>query len=149
MMDDFAQTSTESQFLGAALGALTGGGGGGGAKPAAAPPGLAQTQNSSGTAPINVIDNSKPAGGSGPQIPPQMMMPPMMPGMMPGMMPSPMYGYGMPPVIQVDKEGRIVNQAQSTAGKSTMALIQRILMLEQELEMLKKQKYDEEKSVKE
>lgn len=42
-------------------------------------------------------------------------------------------GLGMPVVVKVDNMGRIIN---SDEGKSTLALIHKVLLLEQELEML-------------
>ena len=67
--------------------------------------------------PINVIDNSK-----GPSVPESNTG-----GYGAGM------GLGMPVVVKVDNMGRIIN---SDEGKSTLALIHKVLLLEQELEML-------------
>ena len=50
----------------------------------------------------------------------------------------------MPPVVMVDKDGNMINPQQTLKGKSTMALVQKIIMMEQELELLKKQKHEDE-----
>ena len=44
----------------------------------------------------------------------------------------------------VDKNGNPVNPATLVRGKSTMALVQKIIMMEQELELLKKQKIEDD-----
>ena len=41
-----------------------------------------------------------------------------------------MGGSMMPPVIMVDKDMKMINPQQTDKGKSTMALVQKIIMLE-------------------
>ena len=85
-----------------------------------------------------MIDNSRPGenngnkggqcGGcfNGAAYPGYPMMMPMMPGYP--------YGYGgAPPVITVNEKGEVVDKK----AKSTMALVQKIIMMEQELAILK------------
>ena len=66
------------------------------------------------------------------------MMMPMMPGGYP-------YGYGgvaAPPVVTVNEKGQVVDNKKT---KSTMALVQKIIMMEQELAILKQQHDSKEK----
>ena len=123
-VDDLAQTSTESEFVGGlmkAAGGLMGGAAGGG-DGGGAPPPPPPKAGGGGTGPINVIDNSRGAmgGGQGAGGPPGY-------GYYGGGMP----GYPMmPPVMMVDKDGNPINPQTTLKGKSTMALVQKIIMME-------------------
>ena len=56
---------------------------------------------------------------------------------------NPGMGCGVPPVVRVDKQGRILPNKEDDSHKSMMGMVQKTMMLEQELALLKKQKQDE------